>query len=256
MDYFNIPVKASSLPASLLATAAVVLLAAAPARAQDTVVLKSGATREGKVTGVSGGNVRIQTPAGTVGAPLADVKEVRMAEPADLATAADKLAKGDAKGAAAILQKLNDAFPGLPAAWTQRALALLGDAKLEAGDKAGAQAAYDQFVKAYPQATTMAALGQARLAVESGKFPDAEKLLKPMLASHAKTIVPQPADGPALCQSHYLMGRVREAEGDHQAALEHYLKAFAVFPFDRNAAAAAQTRADALRKDHPGLIAP
>lgn len=249
-------VKASSLPALLLAALAL-LWTDLPARSQDTVVLKNGALREGKVTGVSGGNVRIQMPTGsTVGTPLADVKEVRMAEPAELAAAADKLAKGDAKGAVAMLQKLNDTFAGLPAAWSQRAAALLGDAKLEAGDKAGAQAAYEQFVKAYPQATAMASLGQARLAVEGGKFPEAEKLLKPLLASHTKTILPAPADGSTLCQSHYLMGRVREAAGDHQAALEHYLKACAVFPFDRNASAAAQARADALRKENAGLVAP
>lgn len=256
MDYFNVQVKASSLPALLVAALAL-LLGGFDARSQDTVVLKSGVVREGKVTGVSGGNIRIQMPTGsTVGTPLADVKEVRMSEPAELSAAADRLAKGDAKGAVAVLQKLNDTFAGLPAAWSQRAAALLGDAKLEAGDKAGAQAAYEQFVKAYPQATAMASLGQARLAVEGGKFPEAEKLLKPLLATQAKTVLPSPADGPTLSQGHYLMGRIREAAGDHQAALEHYLKACAVFPFDRNASAAAQARADALRKEHAGLIAP
>jgi hypothetical protein len=52
------------------------------------------------------------------------------------------------------------------------------------------------------------------------------------------------------------MGRVREAGGDKQAALEHYLTASAVFPFDRTAATEAQTRADKLRSENAGLIAP
>jgi hypothetical protein len=52
------------------------------------------------------------------------------------------------------------------------------------------------------------------------------------------------------------MGRIREAGGDLQAALEHYLTAAAVFPFDKNASASAQARADSLRKANTGLIAP
>jgi hypothetical protein len=38
--------------------------------------------------------------------------------------------------------------------------------------------------------------------------------------------------------------------------LEHYLKASAVFPFDRNAVESARDRADQLRSQQAGLIAP
>ena len=71
-----------------------------------------------------------------------------------------------------------------------------------------------------------------------------------------RAAVTAPADGPPLCQASYLMGRVQEAAGDHQAALASYLKAAALFPFDKNAAADAQKRADALRAEHAGLIVP
>jgi hypothetical protein len=80
--------------------------------------------------------------------------------------------------------------------------------------------------------------------------------LQPLLANADKTAFPAAADGPPLCQANYLMGRVQEAAGDHQAALASYLKASALFPFDKNAAADAQKRADALRAEHAGLIAP
>jgi hypothetical protein len=57
-------------------------------------------------------------------------------------------------------------------------------------------------------------------------------------------------------QANYLMGRVQEASGDHASALTSYLKASALFPFDHNAASDAQKRADVLRAEHAGLIAP
>ncbi len=254
MEYLNsLLMKASSLPVLLLVLG---LAAASPVAAQDTVILKSGVTREGKITGVSGGNVRIQTPNGTVGTPLAEVREIRMSAPPEFDAAASQLASGDAKGAVAALTKINETFAGLPAAWAERAAALLGDAKLAAGDKAGAAATYDNLTKTYPQATALANLGRARLAVDDGKFDEASPLLQPLLANADKTAFPAAADGPPLCQANYLMGRVQEAAGDHQAALASYLKASALFPFDKNAAADAQKRADALRAEHAGLIAP
>jgi tetratricopeptide (TPR) repeat protein len=257
VDYFMVPMKASPLP-SLLAAALLGAggLAAGPARAQDTVVMKSGPAREGKIVGVSGGNVRLQTAAGTTGLPLAAVREVRMAAPPEFDAAAKQLADGDAAGAAAALTKINATFSGLPAPWAERAAALLGDAKLAAGDAAGAAAAYDQLRQIYPQAAALANLGTARLAVEAGRFDEAAQLLEPLLAGSDKTAFPSPDAGPSLSQGHYLMGRVREAAGDYPGALEYYLKAAVLFPQDRNAASSARQRADQLRAEHAGLIAP
>lgn len=248
--------KASPLAPARLLAALALALAIAPATAQDAVVLKTGATREGKITEVSGGSVKLQINGASTRIPLSDVREIRMEAPPEFDAAAARLASGDATGAVAALQKINDTFSGLPTAWAERAAALLGDAKLAAGDKGGAAAAYDKLKVTYPQATALANLGRARLAVDEGKFGEAAPLLDPLLANSDKTAFPAPADGPALCQAHYLMGRVKEAAGEYQAALENYLKASAVFPFDRNASSSAQQRADALRTEHAGLIAP
>jgi tetratricopeptide (TPR) repeat protein len=257
VDYFNLLMKASPLP---VACAAALLWAvcgiAATTHAQDAVITKSGLTREGKIVGVSAGNVRLQTAAGTTGLPLAEVGEIRMAAPPEFDAAAAQLASGDAAGAIAALTEINETFAGLPAPWAERASAMLGDAKLAAGDAAGAQAAYDQFRKTYPQATALANLGTARLAVEAGRFDEAGKLLEPVLAGSDKTAFPTAAEGATLSQAHYLMGRVREAGGDVRNALEHYLKASVVFPFDHTATDSARTRADQLRAEHAGLIAP
>jgi len=249
--------KASSLPGLAVILATALAAAMAPeASAQDYVIRKSGQKVEGKIVGTSGTSLKIELEQGATTIPLADVRELQMQPPAEFEAAAAQLSRGDAKGAAAALQKINESFAGLNAPWFQRAAVLLGDAKLAAGDKEGAKAAYEQFAKANPAATGLANLGMARLAIESGDQAGAAKLLAPILAQSAKTALPDPADGSSLCQAHYLMGRIKESEGDKPAALENYLKASALFPFDQNAVADATKRADTLRADNPGLIAP
>lgn len=249
--------KSSSLAllklSAILATGMVIAL---PAGAQDAVTLKSGLTREGKIIGVSGGNVRLQMGSGATGIPLADISEIRMDAPPEFDAAVGKFASGDTAAATGALEKITQAYAGLPAPWAERALALLGDAKLAAGDKAGAAAVYDQLTRTYPQAKALANLGRARLAVDAGKFNEAEPLLQPILEASAKTALPAAADGPAYTQAHYLAGRIKESGGDLQEALAHYLKAAALFPFDKASAASAQQRADVLRAEHAGLTVP
>jgi len=256
VDYFIGTVKASPLPSILLAAAGTALAIAPGAWAQDTVVLRNGQVREGKVVGVAGGNIRIQMGASTTGTPLAEVSEVRMEAPPEFNAAAAALADGKAADAVGALQKINDTFSGLPAPWAQRAAALLGDAKLAAGDKEGAAAAYDNLTRVYPGATSLANLGRARLLVESGVFAKAGPLLSPVVAASEKVAFPEPAQAGAVAQAHYLMGRIKEEAGELQQALDHYLKASAVFPYDKNAASSARQRADKLRAEHAGLIAP
>jgi len=257
LDYLKRCMKASPLPG--LAAVLFLALITAPAReaaAQDYVVRKSGQKVEGKIVGTAGTSLKIQLDKGATTIPLADIRELQMQPPAEFEAAAAQLSRGDAKGAAAALQKINETFAGLDAPWFQRAAVLAGDAKLAAGDKEGARAAYEQLAKANPSAAGLANLGMARLSIESGDAAGAAKLLAPILAQSAKTTLPAPADGSSLCQAHYLMGRIKESEGDLPAALENYLKASALFPFDQNTAADAAKRADTLRKENPGLITP
>ena len=71
-----------------------------PVAAQDAVVLESGATREGKITGVSGGNIRLKIQGGgSTGIPLTEIREIRMDPPPEFDAAASLLATGDAAGA-------------------------------------------------------------------------------------------------------------------------------------------------------------
>jgi len=256
LDYLKRFMKASPLPAAVLSAALLVVWAVVPLAAADAVVRKSGQTLEGQVVGTAGSNLRIKVGEATISVPLADVKQLRMQPPADFTAAAAMLSRGDSKGALAALEKINQVYAGLPAPWAERAAAMLGDAKLAAGDKEGAKAAYEQFTKTYPGAVALANIGMARLALESGDAATAGKLLEPFVAKSAKTGFPEDGDGAVLSQAFFLLGRVKEAEGDNAAALQNYLKAAALFPFDPNAVADARKRADALRAGNPGLIVP
>jgi len=248
--------KASPLPIKILVAVLALGAGNVPGRAADTVTRKSGQTMEGEIVGCGGGNLSLKMGEATIKVPLADVKQLRMQAPGEFTAAAAQLSRGDAKGALAALEAINQKYAGLPAPWAERAAVMLGDAKLAAGDKDGAKAAYEQFAKTYPGAVELANLGMARLAVESGDMPGAAKLLAPLSAQAGKTALPGEGEGPALSQTFYLLGRVDEAEGDKAGALENYLKASALFPFDQNAVADAKKRADTLRSENPGLIAP
>lgn len=248
--------KASPLPAAALAAILLLGFGLHRSAAADSVVRKSGQTLEGQVVGAAGGNLRIKVKDATVSVPLADVVRLSMEPPAEFVAASAQLSRGDAKGAVAALEKITQTYSGLPAPWAERAAVMLGDAKLAAGDKDGARAAYEQFSKTYPRAVALANLGMARLAVESGDMPAAAKLLGPVVAQTEKTALPPEGEGPALSVAFYLLGRIDEAAGNKAGALGNYLKASALFPFDQNTVAEAKKRADALRSENPGLIAP
>lgn len=247
--------KASPLPIAVLTAIALFHVSLLPCAA-DTVVRKSGQTLEGQITGSADGKLQIKMSGGATTVPLTDVTQLRMETPAEFTAAAAQLADGNAKAAVAALEKINHTFAGLPTPWVQRAAVMLGDAKLAAGDKKGAKAAYEQFSKTYPEAVALAELGMARLAVESGENATATKLLTPLIARSSKSAQPDEGDGPALSTAYFLLGRINEASGDKPKALENYLKASVLYPFDENAVADAKKHADALRAENPGLIVP
>ncbi len=249
--------KASSLPSLILAATLIAGSSwASLASAQDTLIRKSGQKTEGKITGVKGGKVRIQIGSGATTIPLADIRKITMMAPPTFDAAAAELASGNVQTAVTLLQKLNDNFAGLPVPWAERAAAMLGDAKLEAGDAAGAKAAYAKFSEIYPEADALADLGRARLAVEAGQYQEASQLLQSILSKSSQIAFPDANQGPKFCQAYYLQGRVLEATDDNQAALQHYLTASAVFPFDPQAVASAEERARQLRRQDTELVAP
>ncbi len=60
----------------------------------------------------------------------------------------------------------------------------------------------------------------------------------------------------AYSQTFLLLGQIAEARKQPVLALENYLRATTIYYRDSNAAAKAQERADALRKQDPSLALP
>jgi tetratricopeptide (TPR) repeat protein len=153
---------------------------------------------------------------------------------------------GDAAKTLTVLKPLVDTFRGLPTTWAERASALLGEVYLAQDKVADAEAAFAAFQKAYPNAGALADIGLARLAVTKKDFAAAKAKLTPIVAEAAKVTLAGPGQSATYGQALYLMGMVRESEGDLPAALRDYLSAVTLFYEDGAVVAKAQERANVL----------
>lgn len=227
--------------------------------AVDTVILKNDTRRLGTVTGVSDGLVRlqIQAAAGTVQStvPLAEVKSVNMQIPAALTEAEALAAQGKVGQARPQLEALVKNFAGLPASWVPRATLLLVDAQLETGDTDAAEATLVQFQRDYPDSAGSTGLIRAKIAIARNNYVGAKPLLAPIIAQAKETNLSDTSQSIQFGQAFYLMGLIREQEGDLSGALEDYLRTSVLFFADQQAATRAQERADVLIKEK-GVVVP
>ena len=220
------------------------------ARAQDSITLNDGSRREGAIVGVSGGNVRIsiKSPNGTVesSVPLNGVKSVSMQPPSGFEEAERLLEQGNAAAGAAKLAPLVEKFLGLPAPWVQRAATMLVGAQLDSGDVAGAEKSLEAFMKAYPDAAELSPLLRARLAIGKNNFVGAKPLLTPIVAQGEQTKLADSQQSSLYGQAFYLMGQIREKEGDLPGDLQDYLRTTTIFFEDAAVTRKAQERVDYL----------
>ncbi len=233
---------AAPLPSALAQQDAYVFTKAAP---QQPVVMK--------VLGVKGSALMVRGQYGEQGIPLAQIQEVRMAEPPESAAAIEAFKAKDWGKALAQAKAVADRFKGLPAAWAVTATAMIGNIYLEQGDIAKAKAAFDDFARAYP-GNGEADLGRARIAVANKEYDAARKTAAPICEKALKDAVVKPQDGPIYSQAFLVMGQVKEAANDFQGALEDYLRTVSLFYYDPAAVSIAQAKADALRKQHAVFV--
>lgn len=222
-----------------------------PALAQDSVTLKNGQRREGKITGLSGGNIRLSISAqgaGTVesSVPLAEVQSVSMEAPADWEKARTAWQNGQAPATVQLLTPIVDSFLGLPVPWVKQAAVLLVDARLETGDDSGAEAVLANFTKAYPDADELTPLLRAKLALKRNNFVGAKPLLAPLVEQGSQTKLADSSQSMTYGQAFYLMGLIHEHEGNLPAALQDYLRTVTLFFEDPATTAKARERADFL----------
>lgn len=241
--------KSSSLPLGGAGVLLAIVLSCTAVQAQDAIMLANGQRREGKILGVSNNTISIQAGRAEVKLPLSQIRSVEMAEPPEIAAAAAAQSSGDAAKALQILKPVAENFRGLPTAWARQASATLGDLYLQTNQMPQAEAAFNAFQQAYPDAKNLAALGLAQLAVAKEEYAEAKPLLEPIVAEALNRKYAENDEGFAFGRALYLMGRIQEAEGNYTNALSNYLTTVTIYYQDPNAVAQAQDRADALRKE-------
>lgn len=227
------------------------LILAQPALAQHKLVMKDGQVRDAKIIGATGTNVQVEVGAGAIGIPIATISQVVMPPPDEFNAAMQAFQAGDQAKALAAAQAIADKYKGLPTEWAQQAMSMVGEIYATQGDTAKAEAAFKDMQQLYAgQGTAQGEVAMARVAVARKQYDAAKEKLEPVAEQALKELTPPRQARLAYSQTFYLLGQVKEAQGDFAGALEDYLRTVAIFPYDRAAAASARERADALRKEH------
>ncbi|MFM8364060.1 MAG: hypothetical protein ACKOAS_02805 [Verrucomicrobiota bacterium] len=235
----------ASIPRVLLA-AAMGAAFLADLSAQDSITTKDGQIREGAITGVRAGAVRIKIGPAETSVPLANIRAISMAEPADYTAAIEAWQKGDAASALAKLEKLAATFEGLPVPWAERACSLLPEVYLSEGRTADAEKAFAKFQQLYPASGSSSDLLLARMAISKNDFDAARAKLEPLVASARQTLLPAGSEAASMSQALFLMGQVHENSGNKPEALESYLLVTTLFKNDPASVARAAERARVL----------
>jgi tetratricopeptide (TPR) repeat protein len=236
--------KASVSPAATIFT--LLALSCLAAFGQDAVVQKDGQRREGQITGVKAGIIKLKVGPVETGIPLTNVTSVSMSAPKAYTDTLAAWQAGDAKKTLGLLAPLVENFSGLPTKWAERAGALLGEAYLAAGDVAKAEAAFGEFQKAYPLAGTGADVGLARLAIEKKDFAAARAKLTPIVEKAKATKLAESGENAVFGQALFLLGTVQEASAENSEALENYLLVTTLFSEDKAVTQKAADRAKVL----------
>ncbi len=235
----------ASIPRVLLAVATGVALLA-DLSAQDSITTREGQIREGAITGVRAGAIRIKIGPAETSIPLASIRSVSMAEPAEYTAALEAWQNGDAAGALSKLENLVAAFEGLPTPWAERACSLLPEVYLSEGRADDAEKAFANFQKLYPDSGSSSDLLLARMAISKNDYDSARAKLEPLVAAARQTLLPSGPEAASMSQALFLMGKVHENSGNKSEALESYLLVTTLFKNDPASAAQAAKRAQAL----------
>jgi len=235
----------ASIPRVFLAVAMGAALLA-DVRAQDSIATKDGISREGAITGVRAGAVRMKIGPVETAIPLSNIQSVAMSEPADYSAALAAWQKGDAASALAKLEKLTATFEGLPTPWAERACSLLPEVYLSEGRTADAEKAFTKFQQLYPASGASSDLLLARMAISKNDYDSARAKLEPLVATARQTLLPAGPEAASMSQALFLMGQVHENSGNKPEALESYLLVTTLFKNDPASVARAADRVKVL----------
>jgi len=244
----------SSVSPRLFLTVCASLLCAGQLWAQDTVTQKDNQKREGQIMGITNGTLKIKIGPAETGIPMSQVASVTKAAPKGYDDALAAWQAGDANRTLTLLKPVVDSFRGLPTLWAERASGLLGEVYLALDQVPAAEAAFASFQSAYPQAGAAADIGLARLAVTKKNFAAAKAKLEPIVAEADSVTIAPAGKNATYGQAFYLMGMVRESEGQLPEALRDYLSAATLFQEDKAIVAKAQERAKVLIEEKKVIV--
>ena len=234
-----------------LLVAALITNGARPALSQETITLRNGQTLQATVLGVTPTGVKLQMGPAVMVQPFANVTQVIMNPPAEFDAAVAAYENNDLATALTNASAVVNAYRGLPTDWARRAMLLLGDIYVATDQLPKAEEEYKDYQGAYPTAGSADVnVGMARIDVSKKDFAAAKAKIDPILAQALKIQNPPKEAAALIGRAFYVSGQIKEQSGDLPGALEDYLRTAVIFPDDRVAAAGAQERADALRKEH------
>ena len=214
--------------------------------------MRGGTTQQVRIMDTTPTGIRAQMGAGVVLVlPFANVTAVTMNPPPEFEAAVAANEKGDLSTAFKNADFIVKKYRGLPTEWAQQAMLMLGDIYVALNQLPQAQAQYTDYQRAYPAAPAAdISVGMARIDVSKKDFAAAKAKIDPIIGPALKLKNPSKSVSALIGRAFYVSGQIKEQSGDFPGALEDYLRTTAIFPGDRVAAASAQERADALRKEH------
>ena len=226
--------------------------------ADDQIVKIDGTTINGRVVGVSDGQVMVESHTSNGGiakfpVTISDIKSISMAVPADVTKVQGA---GTTPGAViAALEPEVKQFAGLPADWVVEAMAQLAEAYSAQGQADRAVATYNQIDALYPGSKyhAQAVAGKAALSLKAGKIDEALAAVQPIIDQANKDIAPSPSDGALYANAFLVYGQAMEAQKKPQQALEAYLTVKTMFYQNPNLVDQADQLAKNLRDHNPGL---
>lgn len=219
--------------------------------------MRGGAVQEGTFVGTDATGVKVKVAGRDISLPPSAFETFEMAPPPEYKQGYDAFTARDYATAAAKIKSVTDKFKGLPTAWAQYAVNLLGDIYIELNDLPKAEAAYNDVKRLYPAAaggSTVAEVGPALVAFRKKDYATAKAKVDPVITEALADKAPPQTKAMAYSKAFLVSGQIKEAEGNLSGALEDYLRTVTIFYHDPAAVTLAQEQADKLRarsKDNP-----
>ena len=192
-----------------------ILVFAANAHAQHSLKMKNNPqVMTGTILSSDGRAVQFQTAQGTIGYPLINVESITMPTPPELGVAQQAFQAKDFDKALQTAKAVADKFKGLPTDWARLAASMVASVYVSLGQTDKAEAAWNDFEKAYPGAGGLQAkVGRAQIAAAKKDFLSAKDSLAPIVEEALKQKNVPRENAFAYSQAFYVMGLVNESEG-------------------------------------------